>query len=270
MPHKLSLPKRALGQTGIEISPLGLGTVKFGRNEGVKYPQGFEIPDEAFLAEILAQAKAAGMNLLDTAPSYGASEERLGRLLAGQRADWVIAGKAGEEFEDGRSRYIFSADHFKMSLERSLSRLKTDYLDILLIHSDGNDMEILNDDELIRTMHDFKDQGLVRAIGASTKTVYGGIRTLELMDVVMASYNPAYTDELPVLEKAAEMNKGVLIKKGFASGHFSTESGDNPVDKSVDIIFDAPGVTSLIIGTINPAHLNENVSAVLKKLAESF
>lgn len=256
------MQKRELGKTGIEISPLGLGTVKFGRNQGVKYPQGFEIPDEGFLADLLALAKDLGINMLDTAPAYGLSEERLGRLLKGQREDWVIVGKAGEEFDSashgGGSSHHFTPEHFEMSLERSLKRLDTDYIDVLLIHSDGSDMDILSNEALIRTLQDFKDRGLVRAIGASTKTVDGGIKTLELMDVVMASYNPIYTDEEPVLDYAAAHGKGVLLKKALASGHVDTIGGDDPVRASLDFVFNHPGVSGVIIGTITPDHLRRN------------
>ncbi len=249
------MDKRELGQSGLMISPLGLGTVKFGRNVGVKYPEGFDIPDEAALADLLNLAKELGINLLDTAPSYGTSEERLGRLLKGQREDWVIVGKAGEEFENDQSTYDFSPEHFEMSLERSLKRLQTDYLDVFLIHSDGNDMENLSDN-LIEKMQDFKSRGLVRAIGASTKTPEGGIKALENMDVVMATYNPSYTDEKPVLDYAAENNKGVLLKKALASGHAA-----NTKD-SLDFAFSHPAASAAIIGTINPDHLRENVNAV--------
>src|SRR3546814_6132063 len=84
----------ALGSTGLKVSPLGLGTVKFGRNQGVKYPAAFEIPDEEALAGLLDLARSLGVNLLDTAPAYGGSEERLGRLLRGQRDRWVIDRKS--------------------------------------------------------------------------------------------------------------------------------------------------------------------------------
>lgn len=250
------MKKRALGQTGIQLSPIGLGTVKFGRNEGVKYPQGFDIPDEPFLAQLLERAKILGINTLDTAPSYGLSEERLGRLLTGQRADWVIIGKAGEEFEDGQSEYIFTPDHFEASLERSLKRLGTDYIDVLMIHSDGRDMEVLSDDALIQKLYHFKEQGLVKALGASTKTVDGGILALELFDCVMASYNPDYTNERAVLDYAAKTNKGCILKKVLASGHATS-----PAD-SLRFAFDHPGVSSAIIGTINSEHLKANIEAI--------
>lgn len=254
------MEKKQLGQTGLMISPLGLGTVKFGRNEGVKYPEGFEIPDEEFLADLLKLAKELGINMLDTAPAYGTSEQRLGRLLKGQREDWVIIGKAGEEFENGESSYNFTADHFEMSLERSLKRLNTDYLDALLIHSDGNDMEILGNEFLIQKLYSFKEQGLVKALGASTKTVEGGIMALELLDMVMATYNPAYTDEKPVLDYAAKTGKGLLLKKALSSGHADS------VEAAMDFAFSHPGVSSVIVGTINPEHLKQNVTTAQKAL----
>lgn len=247
---------RALGKTEIMVSPLGLGTVKFGRNTGVKYPQGFEMPDEKHLSSLLALAQDLGVNLIDTAPAYGLSEERLGRLLKGQRQNWVIVGKAGEEFKDEQSTYIFTPEHFEKSLERSLKRLQTDYLDVFLIHSDGQDEKILSDDALIQTLKNFKKRGLVKAIGASTKTREGGQKTLELMDVVMATYNQDYTEEKPVLEYAAQSGQGVLLKKVLGSGH-----SQNPVD-ALNFALKHPGVTSAIIGTISPDHLKSNVKAV--------
>lgn len=251
------MEKRQLGKTGIEVSALGLGTVKFGRNQGVKYPHGFDIPDERSLASLLSLAAELGINTLDTAPSYGESEERLGRLLRGQRDQWVIVGKAGEEFSDGASHYDFTAAHFKTSLERSLKRLNTDYLDVLLIHSDGNDLDILNDQDLIAALQDFKARGLVRAIGASTKTTAGGLRALELLDVVMATYNPEYTEEKPVLNRAAETGQGILLKKALGSGHL-------PAAKALNFALSHPAVSSAIIGTINPDHLRLNVLHIKK------
>ena len=250
------MDKRRLGDTGIMVSPYGLGTTKFGRNKGVKYPTPFDLPEESDLADLLSLAKDLGVNLVDTAPAYGLSEERLGRLLVGQRQDWIIVGKVGEEFENGESSYHFTPEHFEMSLERSLKRLDTDYLDILMIHSDGNDVDILDNDSLIETMQDFKKRGLVRAIGASTKTADGGIQCLELMDVVMASYNPEYTDELPVLDYAAEHDKGVLLKKVLSSGH-NTNTKD-----AFDFALSHQSVSSAIVGTINPDHLRANIETI--------
>ena len=253
------MDKTLLGSTDIEVSRLGLGTVKFGRNEGVKYPQGFDIPDEAVLADLLSNAKDLGINMLDTAPAYGIAEERLGRLLKNQRKDWVIVGKAGEDFKNGDSVYNFTPQHFEDSLQQSLKDLQTDYIDVFLVHSDGNDVTNLSD-ELIATMQGFKARGLVRAIGASTKTVEGGLRALEHMDVVMACYNPEYTDEKPVLDYAADNNKGVLLKKVLSSGHNAN------INEAFQFAFAHSGTSAAIVGTINPAHLKQNVEALHESL----
>jgi len=250
------MDKRHLGDTGIMVSPYGLGTTKFGRNEGVKYPESFDLPSLEDLADLLSIAKELGVNVIDCAPAYGVAEERLGMLLKGQRKDWVIVGKVGEEFEDGVSSHNFSVDHFERSLARSLERLGTDYLDVLMIHSDGNDMDILNDDALIEIMHDFKRRGLVRTVGASTKTVDGGIKALELMDVVMASYNPDYADEKPVLDYAAEHNKGVFLKKVLSSGH-----NVNTAD-AFNFALSHKGAACAVVGSINVDHLKNNIEAV--------
>jgi len=258
---------RRLGDTDLYLSPIGLGTVKFGRNQGVKYPEGFALPDDAALADLLALAKDLGINTLDTAPAYGSSEERLGSLLAGQRQDWVIVGKAGEDFVDGESSHDFSPAHIRESLERSLKRLKTDYIDVLLLHSDGSDLDILLRADLMAVMQDFKDEGKVRAIGASTKTVEGGIKSLDLMDVAMCAYNPLYQDEEPVLDHAAAQNKGILLKKILASGHVDDFNSEDPVQDAMDFVFAHPGVTSAIIGTINPEHLKSNVEKAQRAIA---
>lgn len=246
---------RELGQTGLRISPLGLGTVKFGRNQGVKYPAAFTIPEEGELAALLDLAKDLGINLLDTAPAYGTSEERLGRLLHSQREDWVIIGKAGEEFENGVSRYDFTPAHLEMSLTRTLKRLGTEYIDVLLVHSDGNDLQNLSD-EVLKVMQGFKQRGLVRATGASTKTTGGGIRALEALDVAMATYTPTYLEEQPVLDYAAARGKGVLLKKVLSSGHAED------IQNAFAHAFAHPGVSAAIVGTINPEHLRENVRMV--------
>jgi aryl-alcohol dehydrogenase-like predicted oxidoreductase len=99
---------RTIPGTDLHVSAIGLGTVKLGRDQGVKYPDAFTIPDDAAVTRLLDQARDSGINLLDTASAYGNSEQRLGKLLA-NRQDWIIATKTGEEFENGVSRFDFSA-----------------------------------------------------------------------------------------------------------------------------------------------------------------
>lgn len=264
----LPLAKRPFGSTELRVSPLGLGTVKLGRNTGVKYPQPFEIPDDAAASDLIALAKSLGINLIDTAPAYGISEQRLGTLLKGQRQDWVICSKVGEEFDAGKgsSHFDFSARHTRQSIERSLDRLNTDYLDIVLIHSDGHDEHILQHEGALAALQQCKQEGLVRAIGMSTKTVSGGLLAAELGDAVMATYNPAFEDEAPVLDYCARHGKAAILKKAFGSGHLI--NAQDPAHAAMQFALSHPGVTSAIVGTINPAHLRENVAACARALAD--
>lgn len=257
---------RPFGSTDLQLSVLGLGTVKLGRNQGVKYPSSFEIPDDKAARDLLALAKDLGINLLDTAPAYGNSEERLGHLLKNQRKDWIICTKVGEEFStdangNPQSYFDFSPEHTKFSIERSLKRLNTDYLDIVLVHSDGNDEHVIQHTGAIETLSELKKSGIIRAFGVSTKTISGGILAAEKCDGVMATLNLAYQDELPVFDYCATHNKGVLIKKAFASGHLSSSTSD-PVRDSLSLALKQKATSSVIIGTINPKHLRENVAAI--------
>lgn len=249
---------RPLGSTGIDVSALGLGTVKFGRNEQVKYPQGFEIPDDESVVKILDLAWSLGINFIDTAPAYGTSEERLGQLLP-NRHDWIIETKVGEIFENGQSRFDFSATHTRESVENSLRKLRREYIDVVLVHSSGDDMSIIQQEDALAELEKMKQESLIRAFGMSTKTIEGGLWVVEHCDVVMATCNLEYNEEQPVLDKAKELNKGVVVKKGLLSGHASTAKEGNGIARSFEHVLSQPAVSSMIVGTINEKHLSENV-----------
>lgn len=269
------LDKRAIAGTGIEVSPLGLGTVKFGRNQGVKYPAQFAIPDDGEILRLLELAHELGLNLLDTAPAYGTSEERLGQLFArhkGLRERWVICGKVGEEFtttadNQGHSHFDFSEQHIRYSVERSLKRLNTDVIELMLVHSNGDDVNIIEQTGCLEVLAALKKEGKILASGMSTKTVAGGIAALQQADVAMVTYNLNDQNEKPVLDYAEVNNKGIFIKKAFASGH-ACLSGDDPVLSSLKLVFDHPAASCAIIGTINPEHLRQNVTACLRALTK--
>lgn len=247
------------------VSPVGLGTVKLGRNSHVKYPHAFDLPSNKTVTELLAQAKDIGINLLDTAPAYGESEKRLGQLLT-QRTDWVICTKVGETYHNQKSSFDFSSDAVTKSIHHSLSQLKTDYLDIVLIHSDGNDNAILDNQETVATLQKFKQQGLIRAIGLSGKTANGGIRALETydLDIAMITLNHTATEESSVISCAQQHNKSIFIKKALASGHL-TALGENPIQSTMDFIFQSP-INAVILGTINTIHLQQNSQAVIRAI----
>lgn len=260
---------RPLGQTGPMVSPLGLGTVKLGRDQGVKYPNGFTIPDDRQALNLLAQAYDLGINLLDTAPAYGISEQRLGQLLKGQRQQWVIVSKVGEEFDQGNSWFDFSAKHTRASVERSLQRLNTDHLEMVLVHSDGNDLAVLQQQEVYQTLAELKQEGKIGQFGFSGKTVAGGLLALETGDCAMVTFNLNEQQEKPVIDYAAAHGKAILIKKALASGHICLDPSIDPVRASFDLIFSQAGVTSAVIGTITPKHLAENAAHALAALKQA-
>jgi len=252
------LVSRPFGSTGLLVSPIGLGTVKFGRDKGLKHPGTFTIPSDRAAGDLIALAADLGINLIDTAPAYGTSEERLGVLLAGQRDRWVICTKVGEEFDNatGAGHFDFSAPHIRFSVERSLLRLGIDAIDIVLVHSDGNDVAIIESGAL-DVLAGLKREGKLRAFGMSTKTVAGGLMAIEQSDCAMVTYNLGWSAERQVIERAAVLGKGILIKKPLASGTL----GGDPVGDSFRHILSCPWVSSIVVGTINPDHLRANAAA---------
>lgn len=253
---------RELGRTGLRVSTIGLGTTKIGRNQQVKYPAAFELPSDDQVKALLAASRDLGINLIDTAPAYGRSEQRLGEFLP-SAGDWVIATKVGESFEDGRSSYDFSPAAVERSVEQSLVRLRRDSLDLVLIHSNGDDEEILRNSGAVEALRALRDAGVIRAFGASTKTVTGGLIATELCDVVMVAYGRDDREQRVVLEAAAQRGVGVLLKKVLSSGH------DADPGAALAEALAAPGVTSAVVGTTSVEHLRANCAAVERTLAST-
>ncbi len=252
---------RALGKTGIHVSLLGLGAVAFGRTEGLKYAIAPKLPSMRDLSELLAVARNAGVNLIDTAPAYGTSEQRLGELLAGQRNDWVLCTKVGESFEGGTSRWDFSPEQTRRSVHESMKRLATDHLDVVLVHSNGDDDAIIRDFGTLQMLAQLKQQGLIRAFGMSNKTVAGGLLATESCDVVMATLSADETEQLEVIERARTVGCGVLVKKPLDSGRAAQD--DTARIRALHYIANVPGVSSVVIGTTSPAHLLANAAALV-------
>jgi aryl-alcohol dehydrogenase-like predicted oxidoreductase len=243
------------------ISTLGLGTVKFGRNQNVKYPGGgsFALPSAREIELLLDLALECGINVLDTAPAYGTSEERLGQLMGARRDKFFLITKTGEEFCNGRSEHVFTAEHTRMSVERSLKRLRTDWVDCVLVHSSPDDVNVIANSPVLETLSRLKEEGKIGSFGASTYTVEGGKLAIDLTDCAMVSYNRSYTAERPVIDHAHAKGKAVFVKKGLASGHIGSPS---EALEHIRFITSTPGVTSLIFGSISPENIRANTSAL--------
>ncbi|MGH7887546.1 MAG: aldo/keto reductase [Candidatus Binatia bacterium] len=240
--------RRQLGRTGLAVAPIALGTTKLGRNTDVKYPASFALPSEQEVAALIASGLELGVNLIDTAPAYGESEQRLGAVLDTHRDQFVLCSKAGEQYVDGRSVYDFSAPAISASVELSLRRLKTDHIDILLLHSDGHDREILTETDALDTLARLKQSGKVRAVGISAKTSGGILAAVHSCDVVMAPFSQKETALTEALATAHRQGVGVLAIKGLFSGHLEARP-------AIEFVLNQPFIDALVIGTLNPAHL---------------
>lgn len=249
------LPSRLLGTTGLEISCLGLGTVKFGRNTGVKYPHSFTLPTDQSLEALLDSAIEHGINYLDTAPSYGESESRLGKLLKPGCDHWVISTKVGEYFVNDQSHYDFSESATSTSVELSLKRLGREQLDLVFVHSNGDDQKIIQSSPVLECLAKLKEKGLIKAIGFSGKDATASCLAMDLVDVFMVTLNQSDVSQTSLLELCEQRNKGVVIKKALSSGHATKP------EQAIKFATHFVGVTSVIVGTINVSHLKQNIVA---------
>ncbi len=251
------MDRRPLGRTGLNITPIGFGAFKIGRNQKIKYAQSYDLPGDDATATLLAAILDVGINYIDTAPAYGISEERLGCLLPNHGRDCIISTKVGETFDDGQSHYAFDAPSITASIERSRERLNREQLDCVFIHSDGRDLEIQNNTDIVATLQRLKDAGLIRAIGFSGKTPAGATLALNWADAIMVEYHLNDTSHDSIMREARERQIGVVVKKGLASGELSPE-------QSIRFVLAHPAVTSLVIGGLSIEHIRQNV-----RIAES-
>lgn len=145
-----SMQQRAFGSTGLSVAPLGIGSIG-----GL---------DDDTTVSLMERLLDAGCNLVDTAACYGDSESLIGRRLAHRRDDFVLVSKCGhhEILADGsmRSRAISMAD-----IDQALTRLQTDHLDVMLLHS--YDLEPLQQGDAIAVLQQAQTAGKIRWLGYS-------------------------------------------------------------------------------------------------------
>jgi aryl-alcohol dehydrogenase-like predicted oxidoreductase len=151
---------RLLGRTGVEVSPLALGTMMFGA-------WGNKDTDDSI--RVIRRALDAGINFVDSADVYsaGESEEIVGKALKGRRDDVVLATKFFMPMGDGPNRGGGSRRHIMRAVEDSLRRLGTDYIDLYQVHRPSDVMDV---EETLGALTDLVSQGKVRYIGSSSYT----------------------------------------------------------------------------------------------------
>jgi aryl-alcohol dehydrogenase-like predicted oxidoreductase len=253
------MEQRPLGHTSLSVSHIGWGTVKIGRNTSVKFPEAFELPSEEEAIAIVHGMIDLGITLIDTAPAYGLAESRLGSALAGRRDDVVLCTKVGETFTAGQSQHDFSGAAARASLHESLRRLRTDHVDVVLVHSDGRDLSIQQETDLVETLEDLRQQGLTRAIGFSGKTPEGARAAMDWADVLMCQYTIEDRSHEAVMIEAAEGDIGLLLKKVLGSGHLEPAAALRFVLRDSPI---APLVSSAVIGSLSVERMRVNTGAI--------
>src|SRR5918994_4391336 len=146
---------RRLGRSGLKVSPLCLGTMMFGGQT-----------DEPQSARIVARAKEAGVNFIDTADAYhdGASEQVVGRAIRADRADWVLATKMCNAMGKGPNQVGLSRRWMFEACDASLTRLGTDWIDIMYLHREDHDTPL---EETVIAIADLVRSGKVRYFGVS-------------------------------------------------------------------------------------------------------
>ncbi|WP_282937140.1 aldo/keto reductase [Paenibacillus sp. RC67] len=212
---------RRLGKTNLKVSVIGIGTWQFGGEWGKAFTQ-------AEADAILDQAKASGINLIDTAECYGdhTSESLIGSYVSrNRREDWVIATKFGHHFHGHQERtQHWSPQDVLEQLEASLKALQTDYIDLYQFHS-GTD-EAFDQDELWTLLDKQVQAGKIRHLGTSIGSNDNLHQTAASTKVNSQAIQVVYNrlDRKPeerVFPSCEEQDLGVLARVPLASGYLS-------------------------------------------------
>jgi aryl-alcohol dehydrogenase-like predicted oxidoreductase len=226
---------RPLGASGLEISEIGFGGWGIGGlTEGMT---SYGATDDAQSLRALDHAREIGINFFDTSSvyGYGHSETLIGRAFAGCRDRVIIASKAGFTAYDRPPD--FSPRQLRQSLETSLARLGTDYLDLLQLHNPAPTLLDENPD-ICETLRAMKADGLIRAHGISVRNPEDGIAALDAFDFDAVQVNLNMMDiraiDSGLLDLAAARGVGIIARTplcfGFLSGEVSHRTEFRPGD----------------------------------------
>ena len=243
IPHGLrEIRQRQFGATDLRVSEFGLGCARIG---------GIFKRDPADFVRILTVALDAGVNFFDTADMYsqGESESLIGRAFRQRRHEVVIASKAGyvlpsqrrviarlkpfvrpliAAFRLSRNRLPdavrgalaqdFTPAHLRRSLEGSLRRLKTDYLDVFQLHSPPAD--VVEPLDWVNTLKDLQQEGKIRYFGVSCDVVEGTMAALKHQgpSSIQVPLNLLERAALPSLPVARARGVGVIVRESLANG----------------------------------------------------
>jgi aryl-alcohol dehydrogenase-like predicted oxidoreductase len=268
------IEKRRLGRTGMIVSALGFGASELGQKRLALKT----------VAAILGSALDAGLNVIDTAPCYGNSEELIGRVIGHRRKEFYLFTKCGHasglQFADWTPALI------EPSIDRSLKRLCTDYIDIVQLHS--CEERQLRQGELIYALQRARDKGKLRHLGYSGdgRAALYAVHC-DAFDTVQISVSIADQDAIDtILPLLREHDIGVIAKRPIANaawlggGWWSLGSYSRPyrtrlrklnydflthdtrqaVGIALRFTLSVPGVHTAIVGTTKASRWQQNAT----------
>lgn len=264
---------RQFGKTDMRVTALGFGGGEIGWGT-----------DDDTAATLLNQVLDAGINVIDTAACYGASEERIGSAIGHRRSEYYLFSKCGHAA--GIEEEEWTAGLIERSVERSLRRLRTEYLDLLQLHSCSE--EILRQGDVIAVLERVRDTGKTRYIG------YSGDGNAALYALECGSFDALQTslsiaDQEPIeltLPLARKQELGFIAKRPIANVAWLPKVvsedehkpyGDRLCRLDYPFLRDDPiqgmglalrftistsGLHTAIVGTTSSVHLSENIEAL--------
>ena len=285
----MAITRRTLGRTGADVTILGYGAMEL---RGL--PRGPQIAEED-AGRLLNTVLDEGINLIDTSPDYGASEELIGRYLGHRRDEYFLASKCGCPLEPPTDatppyKHDYSAANVRADVEQSLRRLRTDRLDLVQVHMSPS-VDVLEDNRTVETLGELRDEGKVRFIGMSgiVPNLPDQI-ALNVFDVFQIPYSALQREHEELITRAVDAGAGTLIRGGAARGapaadknwrirpigvtgeesqrrwqasglqDLLDEAGLSAMEFVLRFTLSHPGLSSTIVGTANSAHLADNVT----------
>ena len=183
---------RTLGNSGLEVSAVGLGTNNFGRNMDLKQTE-----------TVVRKSADLGMNLIDTANRYGGSlsEEYIGKSVKGIREQVLLATKVSAPVASGPNQSGTSRKHIMDQVDKSLARLDTEYIDLYQIHGPHPETPI---EETLRTLDDLVRQGKVRYIGSSNFPAWQLAQAIEVSSSLRLEHFVSEQPQYNMLDRQVE------------------------------------------------------------------
>lgn len=277
----MALEKRTLGRTGLEVTALGYGAMEV---RGSRIWGGRPVTEEQ-AETILNAVLDAGINFIDTANDYGRSEEFIGKYLSNRRDEFVLATKCGckvtyrdENTDD--TPHEWTRENLFRGLHESLERMKTDHIDIMQLHNPS--VEQCTQGDLAAVLQEMQQQGKVRWIGCSSTLPH--INTYiewGVFDTYQIPYSALERAHEEVITRAAQAGAGIINRGGVARGEPGVglgntdrwktfeaasldelrEEGESRTTFLLRFLLTHPDIHTTIVGTLIPAHLEENIQA---------